>query len=150
MIDDQEKVFKKDLIDRLDKAKGRLQQSFPEIQQLIQTSNVVEAARKLIDPSQSIFKQFANDIQLKDLLAKAEALVARANLSVAKAVSKDTRPTETSPNQMPANELPSKKAVLKKAPSKEVRPKKPLKKKTTSKKKKKTKLPLRRKMKTSS
>jgi len=102
MIDDQEKVFKKDLIDRLDKAKGRLQQSFPEIQQLIQTSNVVEAARKLIDPAQSIFKQFANDIQLKDLLAKAEALVARANLSVAKAVSKDTRPTETSPNQMPA------------------------------------------------
>ena len=54
MIDDQEKVFKKDLIDRLDKAKGRLQQSFPEIQQLIQTSNVVEAARKLIDPAIAI------------------------------------------------------------------------------------------------
>lgn len=71
MTDDQEKAFKKDLMERLDKAKGRLQQSFPEIQQLIKTSNVVEAARKIIDPAQSIFKQFANDIQLKDLLAKA-------------------------------------------------------------------------------
>ncbi|MGB8893868.1 MAG: hypothetical protein WCD13_06090, partial [Pseudolabrys sp.] len=74
MTDDQEKAFKKDLMERLDKAKGRLQQSFPEIQQLIKTSNVVVAAGKIIDPAQSIFKQFANDIQLKDLLAKAEAL----------------------------------------------------------------------------
>ena len=38
MTNDQERAFKKDLIDRLDKAKGRLQQSFPEIQQLIKTS----------------------------------------------------------------------------------------------------------------
>ena len=90
MTDDQEKAFKKDLIERLDKAKGRLQQSFPEIQQLIKTSNVVEAARKIIDPAQSIFKQFASDIQLKDLLAKAEALVAKANLTVAKTVSRDS------------------------------------------------------------
>ena len=38
MTNDQERAFKKDLIDRLDKAKGRLQQSFPEIQQRIKTS----------------------------------------------------------------------------------------------------------------
>jgi hypothetical protein len=133
MTDDQEKAFKKDLMERLDKAKGRLQQSFPEIQQLIKTSNVVEAARKIIDPAQSIFKQFANDIQLKDLLVKAEALVAKANLTVAKTISRDTPPMETFPNETPANELPSKKAVLKKAPSRGLRPKKPLK-KTPSKK----------------
>jgi hypothetical protein len=126
MTDDQEKAFKKDLMERLDKAKGRLQQSFPEIQQLIKTSHVVEAARKIIDPAQSIFKQFAEDIQLKDLLAKAEALVAKANLTVAKTVSRDARPTETSPNETPANKLPSKKASLKKAPSKR-KTKRPLK-----------------------
>ena len=134
MTDDQEKAFKKDLIDRLDKAKGRLQQSFPEIQQLIKTSNVVETARKIIDPAQSIFKQFANDIQLKDLLAKAKALVAKADLTVTKAVLKDTPLTGTFPNEAPANELPSNKASLKKAPSKGVRPKKLLKKKTPLKK----------------
>ena len=123
MTNDQERAFKKDLVDRLDKAKGRLQQSFPEIQQLIKTSNVVEAARKIIDPAQSIFQQFASDIQLKDLLAKAEALVANANLTFAKAVSKDTPPTETFLNEAPANELPSKKAASK-APPKGMRLKK--------------------------
>ena len=139
MTDDQEKVFKKDLMERLDKAKGRLQQSFPEIQQLIKTSNVVEAARKIIDPAQSIFKQFASDFQLKDLLAKAEALVARANLTVAKAVSRDTPPAETSPNETPVNKLPAKRASLKKAPSKGVRPKKSLKKTPLKKKKRPSK-----------
>ncbi len=138
MTDDQEKAFKKDLMERLDKAKGRLQQSFPEIQQLIKTSTVVEVARKIIDPAQSIFKQFADDIQLKDLLAKAEALVAKAT----KTVSKDARPTETFLNETPANELPSKKAVLKRTPSKGVRSKKSL--------KKKTKRPLKRRAKTRS
>jgi hypothetical protein len=128
MTDDQEKAFKKDLMERLEKTKGRLQQSFPEIQQLIKTSNTVEVARKIIDPAQSIFKQFADDIQLKDLFAKAEAFAAKANLTVAKAVSRDTPPTETSPNETPANKLPSKKVSLKKAPSKGVRSKKPLKK----------------------
>jgi len=72
----------------------------------------------------SIFKQFASDFQLKDLLAKAEALVARANLTVAKAVSRDTPPAETSPNETPVNKLPAKRASLKKAPSKGVRAKK--------------------------
>src|SRR5215471_14088542 len=110
MTDDQERAFKKDLIDRLDKAKGRLQQSFPEMQQLIKTSNVVETARKIIDPAQSIFKQFANDIQLKDLLAKAKALVAKSDPTVTKAVLKDT--PLTFPNETPTNELPSNKASL--------------------------------------
>jgi hypothetical protein len=87
MTDDQGKTLKEEFIDRLEKAKGRLQQSFPEIQQLIKTSNAVEVARKIIDPAQSIFKQFADDIQLKDLFAKAEALVANANLTFTKAVS---------------------------------------------------------------
>ena len=139
MADDQEKAFKKELMERLDKAKGRLQQSFPEIQQLIKTSNVVEVARKITDPAQSIFKQFADDIQLKDLFAKAEALVANANLNFAKTISKDAPSTQVFPNETHSNELPPKKAVkkaVKKAPPKEVRPKKPLKKKTPLKKNK--------------
>jgi hypothetical protein len=149
MTDDHGKTFKKNVIDRFDRAKGRLQQSFPEIQQLIKTSNVVEAARKIIDPTnierisdglkkladaklpQSIFKQFASDLQLKDLLANAEALVAKANLTFAKTVSKDTLPTETPPNESPA-----KKAGLKKTPSRKTRLKKTVSKKAPSKKKK--------------
>lgn len=148
MTDDQEKAFKKDLIDRLDKAKGRLKQSFPEIQQLIKTSNVVETARKIIDPAQSVFKQFANDIQLKDLLAKAKALVATTDLTVTKAVLKDTPLTGMFPNETHTNELPPNKASSKKAPSKGVRRKKPLKKKTPL--KKNTKPPLKRKVRTPS
>jgi hypothetical protein len=166
MDDDQEKAFKKEFIERLDKAKDRLRQSFPEIQQLIKTSNVVEVARKITDPAQSIFKQFADDIQRRDLFAKAEALVAKANLTVSKTISRDTPQTETPPNEALANELPSKKASLKKVSlkkvslkkvslkkvslkkvslkkvslkkvsSKGVRPQKPLKKKTPSKRKK--------------
>jgi hypothetical protein len=134
-------------MERLEKTKGRLQQSFPEIQQLIKTSNTVEVARKIIDPAQSIFKQFADDIQLKDLFAKAEALVAKASLTVTKTVSRDAPPTETFSSETPANKLPSKKASLKKAPSKGVRLKKPLRKKAPS---KKTRPPLKRKMKASS
>ncbi len=130
MRDDQGKTLKKGFVERFDKAKGRLQQSGPEIQQLVKTSNVFEAARKIIDPAQSIFKQFADDIQLKDLFGKAEALVAKANLTVAKAVSGGTPPTQTSTNETPANKLPSKQASPKKVPSKRVRSKKPLKKKT--------------------
>ena len=114
MTDDQGKTLKEEFIDRLEKAKGRLQQSFPEIQQLIKTSNAVEVARKIIDPAQSIFKQFADDIQLKDLFAKAEALVANAS----------------------SNES-SKKAGVKKTRSKGTRLKKAVPKKTLSKKKKK-------------
>jgi hypothetical protein len=104
---------------------------YPEIQQLIKTSNVLEAARKIIDPTnirisdglkklsdaelpQSIFKQFASDLQLKDLLAKAEALVAKANLTFAKTVSKDTIPTEPF-----TNDTPSKESTLKESGFKE-------------------------------
>ena len=132
MRDDRGKTLRKESVGRFDKAKGRLQRPVPE-QQPVKTSNVVEAARKIIDPAQSVFRQFADDIQLKDLFAKAEALVAKANLTVAKAVARDISPTETSPNETPANKLPAKKASLKKAPSKAVRSKKPLKKKTPSK-----------------
>ena len=134
MFDDHEKTFKKDVIERLGKAKGRLRQSFPEIQHLIKTSNVVEAARKLIGPAHSIFQQFADDVQLKDLLAKAEAIVVKANLTVAKTGSKDSSLTETFQNETSANVFPSKKAVLKKGPSKRPRPKKPLKKMPSKKK----------------
>ena len=88
---DDKKILKEEFTDRLEKAKGRLQQSFPEIQQSIKTSSAVEAARKIIDPAHSILKQFADDIQLKDLIAKAEALVANANLTLTKAASKDAR-----------------------------------------------------------
>src|SRR5260221_3359142 len=116
MTDDQGKTLKKDIIERLSKAKGRLQQSFPEIQQFIKTSDFAETARKIIDPKNiemisdglkkladaklphSIIKQAALDLQLKELLAKIEALVAKANFTFAKSVSKVTLPTETSPN----------------------------------------------------
>jgi hypothetical protein len=108
-------------------------------------TNVVEAARKVIDSAHSIFQQFASDIQLKDLSAKAEALVAKGSPTVATVVLRNTAPTEAPPSESPANKLPSKKAVLKKSPSKGARPKKPPK-KTPS--KKKTKRLLKRKIKT--
>lgn len=134
MMDDQKKTSKKE--DRLEKAKGRLQQSFPEIQQLIRTSNAVDVARKIIDPAQSIFRQFAEDIQLKDLLAKAEALVANTNLAFTKPVPKATPPAQTFRDETLANES-SNKAVIKKTPAKRVRLKKAAPKKTLSKTKKK-------------
>jgi hypothetical protein len=137
MADDHRKTLKEEFTDRLEKAKGRLQQSFPEIRQSIKTSGAVEAARKIIDPAQSIFKQFADDIQLKDLIAKAEALVANANLTLTKAASKDAAPTEARPIGAPSNEPSAKKAGVKKTPSKGTRLKKAVPKKTLSKKKKK-------------
>ena len=139
MTDNQGKTLKKDFIDRFDKALGRLQQSVPEIQRFIKASNVVEAARKIIDPAQSIFRQFADDIQLKDLFAKAEALVANANLTFTKAVSKGAPPTETFRDETSSNES-SKKAEVKKTPSKGRRSKKAVPKKTLSKKSKKRSL----------
>ena len=148
MKGDQEKTLKKEFIDRFDKAKGRIQQSFPEIQQLIKTSNVVEAARKIIDPAHSIFQQFASDIQLKDLWAKAEALVAKADLAFAKAVSKDAVQAEIVPDAASSSEPPSQKVEFGKAPSKKARLKKTVLKKTPS--KKNTKRPLKRKMRTPS
>ena len=139
MTDNQGKTLKKDFIDRFDKAIGRLQQSVPEIQRFIKASNVVEAARKIIDPAQSIFRQFADDIQLKDLFAKAEALVANANLTFTKAVSKGAPPTETFRDETSSNES-SKKAEVTKTPSKGRRSKKAVPKKTLSKKSKKRSL----------
>jgi hypothetical protein len=128
-------------------------QSFPEIRQHIKTSDVVETAKKLIDRKNierisdglrkraaaklpHSIKQAINDLQLKELLAKAEALVAKANLTFPKTVSKDTLPTETFPNDTPSNELPSKEVGLKKTPSKDTRLKKTVPKKAPSKKKK--------------
>ena len=136
MADDHRKTLKEEFTDRLEKAKGRLQQSFPEIQQRFRTSNAVDVARKIIDPAQSLFRQFADDIQLKDLLAKAEALVANANLAFTKPVSKETPPAETFRDETPSNEA-SKEAAVKKTPSKGTRSKKAVPKKTLSKKKKK-------------
>lgn len=123
MADDRKKTLKEESGDRLEKAKGRLQQSFPEIQQRIRTSNAVDVARKIIDPAQSLFRQFADDIQLKDLIAKAEALVANANLTFTKAAPKDTAATETFRDETPSSE-PSKKAAVRKTPSKGTRLKK--------------------------
>src|SRR4249919_4082393 len=117
MADDHRKTLKEEFTDRLEKAKGRLQQSFPEIRQSIKTSGAVEAARKIIDPAQSIFKQFADDIQLKGLFAKAEALVARANPTFSKAVSKDIPPMEASRDETSSNGS-SMKAGVKKTSSK--------------------------------
>jgi len=136
MTDDQGKTIKERFVGRLEKAKGRLQQSLPEIQQRVRTSSASEVARKIIDPAQSIFRQFADDIQLKDLLAKAEALVANAERTFKNAASKDAPPTESLRDVTPSNE-PSKSAGARKTPSKKARPKKVPPKKTSSKKKKK-------------
>jgi len=136
MTDDRKKTLKEEPADRLGKAKGRLQRSFPEIQQRFRTSNAVDVARKIIDPAQLLFRQFADDIQLKDLLAKAEALVANANLAFTKPVSKETPPAETFRDETPSNEA-SKEGAVKKTPSKGTRSKKAVPKKTLSKKKKK-------------
>ena len=132
MTDDRTKTSKKE--DRLEKARGRLQQSFPEIQQLIRTSNAVDVARKIIDPAQSLFKQFADDIQLKDLLAKAEELFAT-NLGLPKAAPKAAPATQAFRDAPSSNESSGRVAV-KKTPSKGSRLKKAVPKKTLSKKKK--------------
>jgi hypothetical protein len=120
MTDDQGKTKKEAFVGRLEKTKGRLQQSFPEIQQRVRTSNAVEVA-------QSIFRQFADDIQLKDLLAKAEALLAT--------VSKETAPAQTFRDVTPSAES-SGTAPVKTTPVKRARVKKAQPKKTVSKKKK--------------
>src|SRR5262245_34416365 len=133
MTDDRGKSKKEK---RLEKAKGRLQRSFPEIPQRVRASGAVDVARKIIGPAQSIFRQFADDIQLKDLLAKAEALVANTDRAFTKPDSKDAPPTETLRDGTSANE-PVKKAGVKKTPSKGARLEKAAPKKTVSKKKKK-------------
>jgi hypothetical protein len=120
MADDQGKTKKEAFVGRFEKTKGRLQQSFPEIQQRVRTSSAVEVA-------QSIFRQFADDIQLKDLLAKAEALLAT--------VSKETPPARTFRDVTPSAES-SGTAGVKKTPAKRARLKKAAPKKTLSKKKK--------------
>jgi hypothetical protein len=142
MTDDREKTRKGEFAGRVGKAKGRLPQSFPEIQQLIRATNAVDVARKIIDPAQAIFRQFADDIQLKDLLAKAEALVANTDLPFKKPVPKDAPPAQTFRDVTPSNESP-KKAAAKKTPSNAARLKKAAPKKTLS-KMKKTRAPKRR------
>jgi hypothetical protein len=129
MPDDQDKPKKEAFIDRAGKAKVRLQQSLPEIQHLMRTSNAVEMA-------QSIFRQFADDIQLKDLLAKAEALVANTNRTFTRPAPTDASPAETLRDVTPSNNFP-REAPVKKTKSKRARPKKAAPKKTASKKKKK-------------
>jgi hypothetical protein len=133
MTDDRAKSKKEK---RLEKAKGRLQQSLPEIRQLVRTSEVVGVARKITGPAQSLFRQFAEDIQLKDLLAKVEALVANPDRTFTKAVSKDTPAPQTFRGETSSNE-PAKQAGTRKAPAKLARPKKAVPKKTRPKTKKK-------------
>ena len=136
MTDDQKKTSKKEAsADRLGKAKGRLQRSFPEIQQRFRTSNAVDVARKIIDPAQLLLRQFADDIQLKDLIAKAESLVANANLTFTKAVSKGTPPAQTFRDGTPSNDS-ARKVGARKTPSKGTRLKQAVPKTTPSKKKK--------------
>jgi len=130
MTDDQGRTKKE--FGRLEKAKGRLQQSFPEIEQLIRTTNAIDVARKIVGPARSMFRQFADDIQLKDLLAKAEALVANTDRTFTKAASKDTPPVAMFRGE-PSSDESQKSAGAKKP----FRPKKAAPKKTVSKKKKK-------------
>jgi hypothetical protein len=153
MTGDQEKTLKRDVIERFNEAKGRLQQSVPETRHLIKVSDVVETVRKIIDPKniekvrdglkkladanlpQGVIKQAVSDFQLKDLIAKAEALVAKTNLTVAKMFSKETFPGETATNETSSNETAAKKARLKKGSSKRTSVKKSISKRKLSKKK---------------
>jgi hypothetical protein len=135
MTDDREKTKKEEFAGRIGKAKGRLPQSFPEIQQLIRATNPVDVARKIIDPAQAIFRQFADDIQLKDLLAKAEALVANTDLPFKKPVPKDAPPAQTFRDVTPSAESSGTADARKTAPNR-TRQKKAAPKKTVSKKKK--------------
>lgn len=117
MADDRGKSKKEQ---RLDKAKGRLQ-PFPDIQR-IRRSGAVEIA-------QSLFRQFADDIQLKDLLAKAEALVTKAG-------SKEPPPSAAL-RDVTSSSGSSKSVGAKKTPSKRAHPGKARPMKMSSKKKKK-------------
>jgi hypothetical protein len=137
-----------------DSRSKRLQQSFPEIQQLLKTYDVIGTARKIIDSKNfekisnglrkladtklphSIIKQAASDLQLKDLFAKAEALFAKANLTLSKDVSNESLPTQTPPNDETSSTVsPSKKAGLKKTPSRKTELQQTVSKKMPSKKK---------------
>ena len=130
MADDREKTKKEAFVGRFEKTKGRLQQSFPEIPQRVRTSNAVEVA-------QSIFRQFADDIQLKDLLAKAEALLATVSKETAPAQTfRDVTPSAESSGTAPVKTTPAKRARVKKAQPKKTHSKK--KKTTASKRKTKT------------
>ena len=136
MTDDRGKTGKQ-FIDRLEKAKGRLRQSFPGMQQRVRTSGAAGIARQIIDPARSVFRQFADDIQLKDLFAKAEALVASADPASAKAVPEETDQTPALRGETPSSRF-SRKAGTRKAASKQARAKKAAPKKTFPKKKKPT------------
>src|SRR5262245_47369585 len=118
MTDDRGKSQKEK---RLEKAKVRLQQSFP-VQQLVRRSSAVDIA-------QSIFRQFADDIQLKDLLAKVETLVAGSKDSPPMQTVRDATPSSGSSKQAPATKPAKgarlKKAVPKKTPSKKTKKRAP-------------------------
>jgi hypothetical protein len=113
MTDDRGKSKKEK---RFEKAKGRLQQSFP-VQHLVRRSGAVEIA-------QSLFRQFADDIQLKDLLAKAEALVVGSKDAPPTAMFRDVTPANESPKSVEENKTPSKGARLRKAAPKKASSKK--------------------------
>jgi hypothetical protein len=105
MINDREKTFKRDVVERLNRAKDRLQQSVPEMRQLIRAFDVVGTAKKIIGPEKikkfadatfrhDKLKQAAVDFQLKNLFAKAKALVAKTNLTPAQKFPVETASTE--------------------------------------------------------
>jgi hypothetical protein len=122
---------------------------------LIKASDVVETARKIIEPKniekvrdglkkladanlpQAVIKQAVSDFQLNDLIAKAEALIAKANMTFSKMFSKDIPTTEKFANKTSSGETLPKKMHSKKPLSKEPGEKKAVSKKALSKKKKK-------------
>jgi hypothetical protein len=154
MTDDKKTTFNKDVIGRLNRVKSRLQQAFPEIGQLIEKSELIETAKKVIDPKnidrisdglkkladsklpRAIIKQAVIDFQLRELFAKTEALVSKANRTLGKMVLKETLPTDAPANETCANEAPLKKARVIRTRSTETSVKKTVPKKTPSKRKK--------------
>ena len=159
MPDQKGKTLKRDVIESLNKAKGLLQQSLPEIAKLIKNFDVVERARKISDSinietiteggkklidatliPREVIKHAASDFQLNDLFSKIEAFIAKDSPA-----SVDMRSKEELPTEAPTKET-SKKPRVKKPQSKKRRFKEAVSKKVIP--KSKTKRSLKRKKRT--
>ena len=111
MTDDKEKALKREIIESLNKARGFLQQSLPEIAKVIKTFDVVERVReisnsknietisegvkKLADATlipREVIKHAASDFQLNDLFSKIQAFVGKANPAFADLFSNEVVP----------------------------------------------------------
>lgn len=146
MTNDKNKPPKTDVIESLNKARGFLQQSLPEIAKLIKTFDVVERARKISNSKnieaisegvkkladatlipRDVIKHAASDFELNELFSKIEAFIAKASPAFLDMFSKEVVPKKAptkEPSKKPrVKRTRLKRKVLKKAVSKRARPK---------------------------